>query len=119
MLGQCKASLRELQQISGHLNFATKVMALGQAFSNMFCDAMKGLKEPYHRVRVNGKLKADSHKWISFLKDFNVVSFWHENLKTEPVLHVYSDTVGSSVFGVYFQGHWCAESWPDDWGKWG
>lgn len=59
--------------------------------------------------------KDDLHVWLTFLSDFNGVSFWQNELRLEAELQVHSDAAGSLDFGVYFRGHCCAEDWPSQW----
>lgn len=63
---------------------------------------MKVLKESHHCVCVNGELKADLRIWISLLKDFNGVSYWHEDIKIVSELQVHSNSTGFSDFRGIF-----------------
>lgn len=108
-----KLSLRELQVIVGHLNFACRVFL--RAFLRCHCDTTVGLKSPLHRVRVTAGMKEDILVllvWIQFFYSFNGVSLWREVLLVEANLQVHSDAAGG--FGVFCRGRWCAEPWPDD-----
>lgn len=112
----CKtATLREMQQLIGHLNFACKVIAPGRAFLCILCDVIRGLCSPHHRTRISAGIRDDLAVWDQFLQAFNGVSFWHENMRLEAELQITSDASGSVGFGVYFRGHWCAEVWPPNW----
>ncbi|XP_054843036.1 uncharacterized protein LOC129334764 isoform X1 [Eublepharis macularius] len=110
-----KASLIELQQLVGHLNFACKAIAPGRAFLRRLCDAMAPLRAPHHRLRVTSGMRDDLDVWSEFVEGFNGVTLWREELLLEAELQVTSDASGSTGFGVYFRRHWCAEQWPPDW----
>lgn len=36
-------------------------------------------------------------------------------MKIEVELQVMSDAAASIGYGIYFQGHWCVEQWPQAW----
>ncbi|XP_067323909.1 uncharacterized protein [Anolis sagrei] len=114
-LSKHKSTLREFQQVIGHLNFACKVIAPGRAFLRRLCDAISGASAPHHHIRVTLAIKADLRIWLQFLRHFNGISFWRQELMIKDALKVSSDASGAIGFGVYFNGHWCAERWPDDW----
>ncbi|XP_054843457.1 uncharacterized protein LOC129335043 [Eublepharis macularius] len=113
--GKRKVSLLELQQLVGHLNFACRVVAPGRAFLRRLCEAMSKASKPNHRIRITRDMRADIQVWEDFLGSFNGVSFWREDVLLEAELQVTSDASGSTGFGVYFRGHWCAEQWPAEW----
>lgn len=76
---------------------------------------MRGARWPTHMIRVTAQMKEDIDLWLSFLQDFNGISFWRDRLLIEAELQVCSDATGGMGFGVYFWGRWCAEPWPDNW----
>lgn len=59
MLQSARVTLRELQVLVGHLNFACKVVAPEQTFLRHLCDAMKGLSKPPHCRRLTGGMRED------------------------------------------------------------
>ncbi|XP_067317701.1 uncharacterized protein [Anolis sagrei] len=110
-----KATLHEFQELIGHLNFTCKVIAPGRAFLRRLCDAISGVNAPHHHIRLTHQIKADLATWQKFLVQFNGISFWRQDLMLKDALQVASDASGSIGFGVYFDGHWCAQQWPDKW----
>ena len=58
--------------------------------------------------------------WHQFLSEFNGISVMQgkEWLSTYS-LKFHTDSAGGSVLvcGVYFDGHWCHLSWPDQWSR--
>lgn len=60
-------------------------------------------------------MKADLRVWLSFLKEFNGVSFWMEKRRMGAEFQVHSDASGSSGFGIFYRGRWCAGQWPTAW----
>ena len=65
-----KVTLKELQEVVGHLNFACKVIAPGRAFLRRLCDAMSGLKKPHHRCRLSSGIKAWPARLVKVLRQF-------------------------------------------------
>ena len=71
MLGQEKATLKEIQSIIGLLNFACAVVLPGRPFLRRLIDLTMKVSAPYHRIRLTKEAKSDLSLWLSFLADFN------------------------------------------------
>ena len=110
-----KVSLRELQDIVGHLKFSCRVIALGCVFLHRLCDAMKALCHPFHRMRVTKGMRQDLQVWSQSLAEFNGVSFRKTEMNLKVEFQVQTDVAGSLGFGIYFNGRWCSELWPEEW----
>ena len=63
LIDKKKVTLRELQEIVGHLNFACRVVAPGRAFLQRLSTAMKRLWQPFHRTRVTAAIREDLEVW--------------------------------------------------------
>lgn len=107
ILGSKKVTLKKLQVVTGHLNFACRVIAPGRAFIRRLCNAMKGLGLPSHHTRMSAAMRADLWVWLDFLEQYNGVSFWRDNRLLEADLQVQSHGAGGYGFGPYFRGKWC------------
>ncbi|XP_067318612.1 uncharacterized protein [Anolis sagrei] len=112
-----KVTLRELQALLGHLNFACKVVSPGRPFCARLARATAGARAPHHRIRVTQGMREDLRVWIQFLRRYNGVSMWQTRWELGSELQVQSDASGSIGFGVFLQGHWCTAKWPDSWKK--
>nr|XP_034994623.1 uncharacterized protein LOC118096659 [Zootoca vivipara] len=110
-----KVTLKQIQSLLGHLNFACRVVSPGRPFCRRLARLTVGLKRPYHRARLPKGVKADLENWLTFLDHFNGVSLWQDNLSLRSDFQVQSDAAGSLGFGVYFKGRWCAQPWPASW----
>lgn len=108
-----KLTLRDLQRLIGHLNFACQVVVPGWAFLHHLCELTKGLKRLWHFQRITAQVRQDLVTCASFLGQFNGVSFWNEERLLEAKLQINSDAARGLGLGVYFRGHWCAEVWPE------
>ncbi|XP_053140582.1 uncharacterized protein LOC128340004 [Hemicordylus capensis] len=112
-----KVTLRKLQLLVGHLNFACRVVAPGRPFLRRLCDAMVGCNRPHFLIRVSTAMREDMGLWLRFLESFNGVSFWRSSQLLEADFQVQSDAAGGLGFGLYLRGRWCAERWPGSWSE--
>ncbi|KAM4748862.1 uncharacterized protein WCC33_006262 [Rhinophrynus dorsalis] len=110
-----KVTLLQMQSLIGHLVFACRVMPMGRAFCRRLSLATKGVKAPYHYIRVGAGLKADLAIWEQFLAEYNGQTCWQSAALDSPVLELFTDAAGSFGFGAYFRGHWCVSEWPSEW----
>lgn len=70
---------------------------------------MLGLRLSNYHTRVIQGMKENLQVWNTFLRFFNGVSFWREDMQLKAKLRVHSDAADGSGFGVFFHWHWCAE----------
>ena len=61
-----KVTLRELQSLTGVLNFACRVVVPDRCFLRRLIDMTIGLKRPGHFVCVSKEVKADLFTWQQF-----------------------------------------------------
>ena len=110
-----KVTLKQLQSLLGHLNFACRVVAPGRPFCSRVARLMAGLQAPHHHTRIPKEVKADLWNWLDFLGNYNGVSLWQDTLNMRNDFQVHSDAAGSLGFGLYWRGRWCAKHWPAAW----
>ena len=108
-----KVILREMQSLTGLLNFACTVVVPGRAFLRRLIDLTKGITSAHYFVRLTRSVKADLQLWQSFLCGFNDRSFflsdvWHDSL----ALNLYTDAAASLGYGAVFGNEWCFGAWP-------
>ena len=53
-----KVTLKEIQSLTGMLNFASSVVVPGRAFLRRLIDLTVGVHSPHHYVRINKEVKA-------------------------------------------------------------
>ena len=104
-----KVSLREVQSLTGLLNFACSVIQPGRAFLRRLIDLTISIWLPYHFICLKREVKADLQVWLEFLEEYNGKSFSLEDVcYTSERLNLYTDaSLGSLGFGAIFQNHWC------------
>lgn len=114
-----RITMHQLQRLTGLLNFLSRAIVPGRAFTRRFYYRMKGLRQ-HHHLRVDQTLKDDLPVWMRFLKlprslcrpfvDFN------QTLRADE-LDFYSDASKSterSAFGVVYQDSWAYGQFPLD-----
>ena len=115
MLCKNKTTLKSLQSLVGVLNFCSRAIPAGRAFSRRFYGAMSGVQQPYHFIRVTHSMKEDIRVWLSFLELFNGCCYFPD-LKWA-TLHLFTDSSGGKQLGCgsYYEPHWAYFSWPVAW----
>lgn len=112
-LSRKKVSLKEVQSLTGLLNFACSVIRPGRAFLRRLIDLTLGIQSAHHYIRLNREVKEDLKLWLSFLSGFNGKSFFLEDTwLSSSKLHLYTDASGAMGFGAVFGSHWCYGEWP-------
>ena len=115
-LGRKKVSLKEVQSLTGLLNFACSVIKPGRAFLRRLIDLTIGIRSPHHLIRLNKEVKEDLKVWLSFLAEFNGRSFFiNDTWQNSSKLGLYTDASGALGFGAVFGNRWCYGKWPPDW----
>lgn len=106
----CK--LKELQSLIGVLQFACRVVAPGRTFLRRMISLTRGIKQPYHFVKLNAGFYKDLAMWEVFLKHWNGINLFLESEQTHsPTLQLYTDAAGSIGFGGYLAGQWFQGRW--------
>ena len=59
-----KVTLREIQSLTGLLNFACSVVVPGRAFLRRLIDLTKGITSAHHFIRLKKAVKADLELWL-------------------------------------------------------
>ena len=105
-----KTLVRNLQSLAGKLNFITKAVPQGRAFSARIYWTFKGMKPTWH-TSVTKELKKDLQMWIRFLQNYGGCT---QIPQTQPtVLQIYTDASANPDLGW---GAWCGSKWM--WGTW-
>ena len=111
-----KATLREVQSLTGLLNFACSVIVPGRAFLRRLIDQTVGIQSPHHLIRLSKDVKEDLKVWQSFLSNFNGRCFFlEETWYSSSKLDLYTDASGALGFGAIFGSRWCYGKWPATW----
>lgn len=74
-----KVTLKEVQSLTGHLNFACCVILPGRAFLRRLIDLTIGIQSPFHFIRLKKEVKADLRNWQEYLDEYNGKSYFLED----------------------------------------
>lgn len=87
-----KVTLKEIQSLTGLLNFACSVVVPGRAFLPRLIDLTTGFRSPYHFIRMTREVKADLTVWQSILsgKSFFMDDTWYSSER----LNLFTDASG-------------------------
>ena len=92
-----KTTVKQLQKITGFLNFIGRCIVPGRAFTRRMYAYTKGKLQPHHHVRINTELRLDLEMWTFFLNHPSAfcrsfMDFSLEILADE--VNMYSDAAG-------------------------
>ena len=111
-----KVTLKEVQSLTGLLNFACAVVVPGRAFLRRLIDLTIGVKRLHFLIRLSKAVKEDLIVWQTFLSGFDGRSFFiSDQWFSSQHLNLYTDASGALGFGAVFGQHWCYGAWPDSW----
>ena len=111
-----KVSLKEIQSLTGLLNFACTVVVPGRAFLRRLIDLTIGITRPHYLIKLSKEVKEDLLVWQHFLSGFNGHSFFlSEEWCNSHQLKLYTNASGAYGFGAIFGKQWCYGEWPDSW----
>ena len=122
LIVQRKTTVRDLQQLTGFLNFLHKAIFTGTAFTRRMYAKYSGRVEklkPYHHVHLDAEFKADCRIWLLFLESSMITTvarpFVDLNSNKELTqLEFYSDALCSKVLGMgaRFEKQWTFAQLP-------
>ncbi|KAJ1117580.1 hypothetical protein NDU88_005778 [Pleurodeles waltl] len=85
------------------------VVRAGRTFCRRLALAMSGQELPHYHVRLKVGVREDLRMWATFLESFNgtPLKVWRD---CEWDVQLFSDATGSTGFGLYWEGRWCAKN---------
>ena len=117
-----KATILQIQELAGFLNFLCRAIVPGCAFTTRLYSLTAGRKlKPHHHVRIPIDVRKDLDMWMEFLSkvDANVYCriFMDFLDWTAEDLEMYSDASKNEElgFGAYCQNSWMKGTWPRGW----
>ena len=117
-----KATIKQLQILTGYLNFLSKAIFPGRAFTRRIYSKYSGANhlklKPYHHVRLDSEFKFDIEVWRIFLAHSTdkVVCRPMVDLRstvTAQELNFYSDASANEQlgYGAVFNNEWLFNQW--------
>ena len=100
---------RQMLSLIGKLIFMARVVKPGRTFVGRLIESSKHAKFLHHHIRLSGQVQRDIRWWIVFLKRWNGVSMFHNEIwETNVDLHLRSDA-SDIGYGAYFERAWLAQ----------
>ena len=104
-------SKKDLQRLTGLLQFATKVVRPGRPFLRRLYAMQDIGSHPNHFIRLNIPARADIMWWYIFMEEWNGVSLlWDLGLQV-PNVQVYTDASGNWGCGAFLDRMWFHLEW--------
>ena len=126
--GRKKAKIKELQCLTGTLNFLCRILHPGQTFTRRmyqkFANITNGKGKPlkhYHHIKLDAEFKSDCNIWQLFLENASSASITRpfidftdkNNQFTAEVLNFYTDASANPDLGMgcYYDSRWTFAQW--------
>ena len=106
-----RATKRQLQSLTGKLNWAAAVVYGGRVFLRRIIDLTNTLQHKADRVRLSSEMQYDIAWWLQFMQIFNGKSAL---LDKQPITTVHVDACMAGCGGVYGRD-WFYCNWALDW----
>lgn len=114
ILSKKSCTKRELLQLLGHFNFASRVIMPGRSFVSYLINVSTSVRELHHFVHLSKEGKEDLFMWLEFLKGWNGVSmFYEDKFTTSEEFRLFTDASSTLGFSAFFQNNWFCAHWPD------
>ena len=117
MLSKRKATLRELQQLCGFLNFLNKCIVPGRAFMRRMYAQGKNLTKPHHHFNISAEFRMDLTMWRDFLEHPAAFSRSFFDLDEELYFapqDFFTDASSTKGCGGYHLDQWFILEWPEE-----
>ena len=125
MVDAKKAKVKDMESLTGYLNFLNRAIFPGRAFTRRMYAKFTNLTtklKGHHHVKLDKEYKEDFKMWLSFLTKDKLLSVCRPFVdltvrRTAQELNFYSDALASEMsggLGCVFGKHWMKASWPED-----
>lgn len=103
------ASLREVQELAGFLQFASQVVPYSRPFIRRIIDFSMKFSSPFQRLRVPSGVHSDVHWWLTYCVPWNGVRFLRPS---KPSVSIFTDASGTKGLGGVYGDHWFSTRCP-------
>ena len=122
MLGARTATIKNIQKLTGTLNFLNRAIVPGHAFTRGMYQKLKiidshgVLLKQHHHVSINSDFKRDCETWLQFLQspDLRICRPYIDFLdESNQILNFYSDASKNSSLGMgaVYGNRWLVAQW--------
>ncbi|RXN02889.1 poly [Labeo rohita] len=113
LIDTSSCSKRELLSVLSHLNFAMRIIPQGRPFVSHLFSLASCAHALEDRISLTESCRNELSLWVSFLSQWNGLSFFYNNLISSPIdIQLFTDAAPSVSFGGFYQGRWFASTWP-------
>ena len=124
LTGKRKITVKQLQTLTGYLNFLTRAIFPGRTFTrriySKYTDRNRKLRQ-HHHVAIDSEFRFDCEMWRFFLLNFRNESVCHPMVDLSEVVYAEqlqftSDASAKSSLGMgaTFSGHWLFVKWEEN-----
>ena len=115
-LARQKVQLRDIQSLTGLLNFACGAVVPGRAFLRRLYGLTIGVRKWFHYIRITQQVREDLAIWQQFLESYNGKSLLlPDRWLTSPSINLYTDASGTLGYGAVFGPRWFFGPWNEEW----
>ena len=115
-----KTSLKKLQSLAGFLNFLSRCVKPGRAFTRKFyvkVTELEGRLKPHHNIAITSELRKDMQMWKEFLSHPTVYCRPFTDFTDEVTayqVNFFTDASGGIGFGALCYSHWMSQKWDKE-----
>jgi len=114
LLNRKSCTKREVLQLLGHFNFASRVIVPGRSFVSYLINISTSVKKLHHYIHLSKECKEDLQMWLHFLAKWNGVSmFYEDKYSTSDEMKLYTDASSTLGFSAFFKNQWFCGKWPE------
>ena len=125
LIGKRRITIKQLQVLTGYLNFLTKAIVLGRMFTRCIynkyanlTNSQEWILKPHHHIAINNELRFDCEIWRVFLSEHMEASVCRPMIDVNHSTFVHqinfaSDASANSTlgFGAIFKEKWIFSQW--------
>ena len=128
LLNKKKATIKELQSLTGLLNFLTRAIFRGRAFTRQMYakfsgDNLKHLRQ-YHHVKLDQEFRDDCEMWLNFLSSQTIAAVSQPFVDMSTIIDAVdinfsTDAAGGEIlgYGCVMQSKWSFAQWEPNFVK--
>lgn len=90
-----------------------RIILQGRPFISHLLSLVSSVLALEERISLNNQFRNELSLWITFLNQWNGISFFYNNAISHPAdTQLFTDAAPSAGFRGYCQGRWFASMWP-------
>ena len=125
LMGKRKITVKQLQVLTGFLNFLTKAIFPGRVFTRRIYNKFAAMQQkgfkPHQNVTIDSELRFDCEVWRIFLENYRELAVCRPMVDVNQTflakdLFFYSDASAAKTLGMgaVYNKHWLYKQWETD-----